>query len=146
MSNNEMGIIIGGVAPAIILGLFMVFQKLATRNGAGPGQFLIILGGISAVIGGILFFAKGEPNFPVTGILWSILSSACWGISMAGVAYALFKFHIPIGKLNPIFNTNTLTSVLIGIIFLGEWSQVEVYRVIAGAIIIITGAIIVSKA
>ncbi len=145
MSNNEMGIIIGGVAPAIILGLFMISQKLATRNSAGPGQFLMIMGGISAVIGGILYFTQGDLEFPTTGVLWSVSSSACWGISMAGVAYALFKFHIPIGKLNPIFNTNTLTSVLIGIIFLGEWSQVEVYRVISGAIIIIAGAIIVSK-
>ena len=146
MSNDSLGIIIGGIAPAIILGFFMVFQKLATRNGAGPGQFLVILGSISALIGGILFFSQDNTKFPANGIIWSVASSTCWGISMAGVAYALFKYHIPIGKLNPIFNTNTLTSVLISIIFLGEWNQVNVYRVIIGAIIIITGAIIVSRA
>ncbi len=146
MSDATIGIIIGGVAPAIILGFFMVLQKMATRKGAGPGEFLIILGIVSACIGGVLLFTANKPEFTVTGTLWTILSSACWGLSMAGVAYALFKYNIPMSKLNPIFNTNTLTTVILGILFLGEWSQINILNVFIGAILIIAGAIIVSKA
>lgn len=146
MTDETLGIIIGGIAPAVILGFFIVFQKLATRNGAGPGEFLLILGVVSAIIGGVLHFTGGTSQFTLSGTAWTVLSSGCWALSMGGVAYALFKYHIPVSKLNPIFNTNTLTAVILGILFLGEWSQINAINVFIGAILIISGAIIVSRA
>ena len=146
MSNEAIGLIIGGVVPAILLGLFFVLQKMATRNGAGPGEYLFLLGLISAVMSGVLILFGKPVVFTLTGSMWTVLSSACWGLAMAGAAYALFKYHLPMSKLNPILNTNTLTAVVLSIIFLGEWQELNVLKVLLGAVLIICGAIIVSRA
>ncbi len=146
MSDSTLGLLIGGVAPALLLGFFFVFQKLATRKGIGPGEYLMVLGLTGSAIGGILIFTGKPVEFTAIGSVWTVLSSACWGISMAGLAYSIFKYNTPMSKLNPILNTNTLTAVILSIVILGEWHEINVYKVLVGAVLIIIGAITVSRA
>ena len=119
MSNESIGLVIGGVIPALLLGVFFVLQKMATRYGAGPGQYLFLLGLISAVLSGAVILFGKQVEFTIVGSMWTVASSACWGLAMAGMAYSLFKYHIPMSKLNPILNTNTLTAVILSIVFFG---------------------------
>ena len=50
-----------------------------------------------------------------------------------------------VARLAPIYNTNTILAVLMGIIFLKEIPDVsQMIRVIGGAVLIVIGAILVS--
>ena len=146
MTNNTKGIIIGGFMPAIMLGLFSIFQKLGAQKGVGPELF-IFLGGITiAIVGAILITTMNSGNFNLRSILWGLLSGTCWAIATACVSYAVFNYNTPMSKLSPIFNTNTLTTVILGMLILGEWKELKVIKVFIGAIMIIIGAIVVSGA
>ncbi len=144
MTDNTKGIIIGGFMPAIMLGLFSIFQKLGAQQGVGPNLFIFIGGITIAIVGYILTKTMKSGKFSTRSIIWSLLSGTCWAVATACVSYAVFKYNTPMSKLSPVFNSNTLTTVILGMILLGEWREMKIARVLIGAILIIAGAIIVS--
>ena len=146
MSKNAIGIIIGGVMPAVLLGLFSLFQKMGAREGVGPEVFLLIGGLVIAAIGGTFAFTSKLGRFTLQGVIWSIISGACWAIATACVSYALFYYNTPMSKLAPVFNSNTLTTIVLSMLLFGEWKELSVVKVLFGAVLIIIGAIIVSQA
>ena len=146
MSNNTLGIFFGGILPALLLGLFSMFQKIGARHGVGP-EVYIFLGGITiAVVGIALMFVNRSGKFTLRGTVWALLSGACWAVATACVSYALFYYNAPMSKLAPIFNTNTLTTVVLSMLLFGEWKELSVVKVLVGAVLIIGGAVIVSQA
>ena len=146
MSKNTLGILFGGIMPALLLGLFSMFQKIGTRHGVGP-EVYIFLGGITiGLVGVALIFVTKTGEFTLKGTVWALLSGACWAVATACVSYALFYYNTPMSKLAPIFNTNTLTTVILSMLLFGEWKELNVVKVFSGAVMIIVGAIIVSQA
>ena len=146
MSNQMIGIIIGGVLPAIFLGLFSFFQKFGSREGVTPGAFLVVVGLTITLIGVVITAISRSGGFSVKGSIYTVLSGIFWALSLAGISYALSRYNVPMSKLNPIFNANTLTTVVLSLFLLGEWSEVNLLKVIAGAALVVVGAVVVSQA
>ena len=74
MSNQMIGIIIGGVLPAIFLGLFSFFQKFGSREGVTPGAFLVVVGLTITLIGVVITAISRSGGFSVKGSIYTVLS------------------------------------------------------------------------
>ena len=146
MSNQMIGILIGGVLPAVFLGLFSFFQKLGTKEGVTPGAFLVVAGLTITLVGVVVSVIARSGGFGVKGSIYTVFSGIFWALSLAGISYALSRYNVPMSKLNPIFNANTLTTVVLSLFLLGEWSEVNLLKVFAGAILVVAGAVVVSQA
>ena len=74
----------------------------------------------------------------------ALIAGIIWGLGFLAVAIAIAQ-KADVARLAPIYNTNTLLAVLLGIIFLKEIPDAsQIFRVVAGAVLIVTGAVLVS--
>jgi len=103
--------------------------------------FIVLLGYINLII------KKSIPETPLHIIAIGILSGILWGL---GQMMGLFAFQNGgiASKAVPIFNSNTLIVVIVGIIFLKEapaTNMAEWIKFVTGIIGIILGGILLSK-
>lgn len=74
----------------------------------------------------------------------ALIAGVIWGLGFIAIAIAISQ-KADVARLAPIYNTNTILAVLIAIIFLKEIPDVsQMFRIIAGAVLIVVGAILVS--
>jgi len=139
-----------GIVAAFCWGGYIILSKVVT----GPNYYgintnaasLMMLIGIAIVFVGY-FFINGIPQIPSSIGVWSlgILVGILWALGMV-FAFIAIASGADVSRLNPIYNTNTLIAVILAIVFLREIPQgIEIVKVLAGAILITTGAILVSK-
>lgn len=140
--------LIYGLIASLCFGVNAIIYKVAATKGQGLNPFQ---GALSAGIGVILFFiivyfvkSSGfTPNW--TGVSLAILAGIIWAIGFLAIALAIANKG-DIAKLAPIYNTNTLIAVILGIIFLKEIPQgAAIIKVISGAILIVIGSVLVSS-
>ena len=140
--------LIYGLIASVCFGVNAIIYKVAATKGQGLNPYL---GGLSIGAGVFLFFLlvflvksqKFTPNW--TGITLAIISGVLWAIGMLMIALAVAKKG-DISRLAPLYNTNTLIAVLLGILFLKEIpTGTAVFKVISGSVLIVIGAILVSS-
>ena len=74
----------------------------------------------------------------------ALVAGMIWGLGFLAVAVAIARGG-DVARLAPIYNTNTILAVFMAIIFLKEIPDVsQMFRVIAGAVLIVIGSILVS--
>ncbi len=148
MFSNNLGIIIGGLAPAFLFGVFAILTKASTQYNLGSSFFIIIVG-IACVIlglGTIPIFADNLGKLSVMGIFFAGLGGLAWGLGMLLVNVAIAKFNTPISLLAPIYNMNTLVSILLGLWIFAEWKSISMPKLMLGSFLITLGGVILSKA
>ncbi|MBX4906304.1 MULTISPECIES: hypothetical protein [Rhizobium] len=59
--------------------------------------------------------------------------------------FTLFAYGVPVSKLAPIWSCNVLVTLAIGAVFLGEASELNMARLAAGIVFILSGALLVSS-
>jgi transporter family protein len=141
-----LGILIGGFGPAIFFGLSGILQKYSTQAGISMPFYLIFVGLGVVALG--LFMQIVLPDATETskvGLTSSFLLGIFWGMGNILVAIALVKFSVPISKLSPIYNINTLVVVLLGLFFFAEWKEVESTKLLLGTCLIIAGSLLVTS-
>lgn len=143
---KAIGLVVGGLVPALGYGLFSIMTKASTQAGIGAGAYLALIGLATLVAAAI--FQVLLPGTPTTtsGAVWSFAGGAVWAVSTGCISLALARWGVPISKLNPIFNTNTLLAVLLGLWIFSEWRQVDTVKLVLGAGLILAGALLVSRA
>jgi uncharacterized membrane protein len=62
------------------------------------------------------------------------------------ITIALIRFEAPISQLAPLYNTNALITVTLGLWLLREFREVNLPRLVIGAVLIVVGAILVADA
>ncbi len=67
-----------------------------------------------------------------------------WALGAGLVAVAIAKYGMPISKLVPIYNTNTLITVLIGFVVFLEWRDVNPAKLLIGAALVLVGTTLVA--
>ena len=78
-------------------------------------------------------------------ILFGLLQGVLWALGMVFTLLA-FSSGAEAARLVPIYNTNTLIAVFLGIVFLHELpAPDERIKVITGALMIVVGSILISK-
>ncbi len=146
MSQETLGLVIGGVLPAIAFGLSGVFSKASTQAGIGLGPYLMTVGAAVFVCGLCLLTVTPDRTITLRAATPAFLTGFLWALGAAGVAMALSRYGIPLGKIVPLYNTNTLVAVLVGLWVFAEWKQVQPLRLLAGSLLIVAGSVLVAKA
>ena len=130
---------------AVCFGVNTVIYKIAVQKGNlspyyggfvfGIGIFLLLL---------FFFFMKPSLEFEWKSSLLLILAGIIWAIGFVAIALAISK-GADVARLAPIFNTNTIIAVLLSILVLKEIPDIsQIFRIIAGSVLIVVGAILVS--
>lgn len=146
MAPQTTGILIGGLIPALLYGLSGVFSKASTKAGIGLGIYLFIAGITIAIIGVGFYLYLPDKTVSMRSASYSVGLGISWGLGTGLVAIALTKYSIPLGKLVPLYNMNTLIAVVLALWIFSEWQQVKITQLLIGAVLIVAGGILVSKA
>jgi len=67
-----------------------------------------------------------------------------WGAGVLLVALAINNYKAPLSVLAPLYNMNTLVTVLGALFIFSEWKDVNVIKLIIGSILIVGGGVLVS--
>lgn len=146
MSSQLLGLLIGGILPALFYGISNLFAKASTNAGMSVGGQLIVIGlAISAM--GLLFNQVLPGNIPsLAAIASSTMQGLCWALGTGCVVLGLLKYQTPLSKLVPLYNMNTLVTAGLALVIFLEWREANPTQLLLGAILIILGGILVSGA
>lgn len=134
-----------GLIAFVCFAVNTVIFKIAQQRGNFSPYYGALLFGIGAIfLFGLFFIFK--PSFSLgwksSGLV--IIAGMIWAIGFLSIAVAIAQ-NADVARLAPIYNANTLLVVLLGIIFLKEIPDAsQIFRVIAGAVLIVIGAVLVS--
>jgi hypothetical protein len=78
MSKHGLAILIGGLLPAVFLGLSGVLQKTASRAGIAPGPYLIVIGFVVAAVGGVVTLAQRDTTVTPSGAVQTAGFAVLW--------------------------------------------------------------------
>ena len=147
ISNNTLGILIGGIVPAFLYGFFTITMKAGAEYKISTSNYLMVIGIMIFLVGLLSKQILNSPEEPVNfaGLGFAIASGLLWGLGTALVNYSLVKFGRPIAILAPLYNMNTLVAVLGGMIFFDEWKTVQSIPVFIGSILVVCGGVLLSK-
>ncbi|MDP3765061.1 MAG: GRP family sugar transporter [Nanoarchaeota archaeon] len=137
--------IVYGIIASVFFALNTILYKVAQQRGNfSPyyGSFMFGLGVV--LIFGLFLLFKPSFEFEWKSSSLALVAGIIWGLGFLAVAIAIAQ-KADVARLAPIYNTNTILAVLMAIIFLKEIPDVsQMFRVIAGAVLIVIGAIMVS--
>ncbi|MBI2657883.1 EamA family transporter [Candidatus Woesearchaeota archaeon] len=137
--------ILYGIAASVFFAINTIVYKVAAQKGNfSPyyGSFVFGLGIV--LLFSILFVFKPSFSFEWKSGSLAMIAGVVWGLGFLAIAIAISKGG-NVSQLAPIYNTNTILAVLLGIIFLKEIPDVsQVFRIISGAVLIVIGSVLVS--
>ena len=146
VTSNLLGLIVGGILPAILYGVSSIFAKSSANAGAPVGWHLFWAGlAISATGAAFQVFLPGAMPSRVA-IASSSLQGVLWGLGTGCVVIGILKFQAPLAKLAPLYNMNTLVTVGLALLIFAEWQQARPVQLLFGAVLIVIGGIFVSRA
>lgn len=144
MKPQTIGIILGGLLPALLYGTGGVLQKMCSRAGIGVGLYVacIGLGFVAAGLG--VYLVMPDKTISSRSGLLAVALGLCTGVSMGLTAIALVRYQTPLSKLVPLYNMNTLVAVLGALVIFSEWREVSLSRLLMGAVLIVIGGYLVA--
>jgi uncharacterized membrane protein len=137
-----LAILIGGLLPAVFLGLSRVLQKTASRTGIAPGPYVLITGLVVAAVGGIVTLAQRDTTVTASGAIQTAGFAVLWSTAILGIMLGLGRYEGQVSVIVPLYNMNTLVAVAIGLVLLGEWQDVNLRRLLTGAALIVAGGVL----
>ena len=136
--------VVYGLAASFFFALNVIIYKVAQQKGNfSPyyGSFMFGLG-VIIIFGLFLLFKPGfEFEWESSGL--ALIAGAVWALGFLAIAVAISQ-KADIARLAPVYSTNTILAVLMGIIFLKEIPNAShIFRIISGAVLIVIGLILV---
>ena len=138
--------VVYGVIAAFCFGVTNVILKVAQQKGNLSPYYLsfVFALGVMLVSGLFMIFNHTVFQFELKSNSLALAAGILYTMGMLSVLIAIAN-KADIARLAPIFNANTLITVILGIIFLKEVPDVsQMMRVIGGAVLIVVGAVLVS--
>ena len=134
-----------GILASFFFGLNAIVYKIAYQKGNFSPYYGSLIFGIGVIIVfGLVFLLRPSFEFEWKSSGIALAAGAIWALGFLSIAIAVSQ-KADIARLAPIYNTNTIIAVLIGIIFLKEIpDKSQIFRIIAGAVMIVLGAVMVS--
>ncbi|OGF51906.1 hypothetical protein A3I27_00960 [Candidatus Giovannonibacteria bacterium RIFCSPLOWO2_02_FULL_43_11b] len=124
---------------SLFFGICPILFKLAISSGPAPD--VVIWVGAGVTIGGCVwkFFEGGSLSYS-----WSLIWNSTFSgiIYTAGLVCALLALKSEGGYLSlivPIYNINTIWTMLAGLIYFNEYQKVSISHAVIGAVLIIIG-------
>jgi uncharacterized membrane protein len=146
MTDKQLSLLIGGFMPAVLFGVVAVFQKVINKETIGMGPYLMGIGATIFAFGAL--YSIWDRDFASTprAAFFVVLFGILWSAAMVCVAIALKRYNGQIGQLVSIYNMNTLITVVIGLLFMSEWRNVNSGRLLLAAVLICGGGILAANA
>lgn len=141
-----MGIIVGGLLPAVLFGLIGVLQKLGAQTGMNVFVWVAAFGGAMLLFGCVGILMQDSIEWSSVGIACAAGAGFAYAVGSGALSFAIIHYQEPISKLIPIVNTSTLVAVLAGLIWLNEASKIDIRQLALGSALTIVGASFVVKA
>lgn len=141
-----MGLIIGGLLPAVLFGLIGVLQKLGAETGMDVSVWLASFGAAMLLFGCIGIFVLGPVEWSAVGVVYGAGAGFAYAVGSGALTLAIIHYREPISKLIPVVNTSTLVTVLAALIWLNEAPKVDAKQLAIGAFLTIVGVSLVMKA
>lgn len=137
--------ILYGLIASFFFAVNTIIYKIAQQKGNFSPYFGSFMFGLGVVlIFGLFFLFKPSFEFELKSSSLALVAGMIWGLGFLAIAVAIAQ-KADVARLAPIYNTNTILAVLMAIIFLKEIPDIsQVFRIIAGAVLIVIGAILVS--
>lgn len=139
-------LLIGGVAPAILLGSGTVLMKLSLRSGISLPIYLVIVGAAILSYGCVATLLSDSQMMTPQGSLYAFAMGLTWSTAIFCMSYGISVLKLPVSVIAPLTNSNALVAVGVGAIVFAEWRDLSFVKVLCGTILIIAGATIVSTA
>lgn len=139
MSPQFMGILLGGLIPAVFFGISGVLQKSSNQEGISTGFYLMCIGASVFMVGVALQIFQPQRLYSLRSISYALLLGFFWGTATGLIGIALSRYGISISKLVPLYNMNTIVAVCLGLIIYKEWAQVDMIKLSIGAVLVVIG-------
>lgn len=145
MASNLIGLLVGGIVPALLYGVSSVFAKASANGGMSVGGHLLWVGLAISLTG--LVFSLGMPGpIPMAAVGASALQGVLWGLGTGCVVLGIVRYQAPLAKLVPLYNMNTLVTAGLALVLFAEGQQVNSPQLLLGAGLIVLGGVLVSGA
>jgi drug/metabolite transporter (DMT)-like permease len=144
--SNVLALTVGGLIPAICYGTAGVLQKFAARAGISPASYLIFFGIATTIAGIVWHLGWSKPLGPAVAWAWSMAAGCVFALGAGAISLALIRFDASISQLAPLYNTNLLITMALGLVLFLEYEKLHVPSLVIGALLIAAGAILVARA
>ena len=143
---NAAGILVGGVIPALFLGLGTVLMRSSIAAGASIPTYLAVIGTTIALVGwGSLAITGQTGGLQISrAVGWAVAMGLTWSAAIACISYGFGVLKLPVAVVAPLTNANSLVAVTIGVLAFGEWRSLHLPMTASGTLLICVGATLVS--
>lgn len=143
---NATGVVVGGIAPAIFLGLGTVLMRSSIAAGASIPTYLSVTGTTVALVGwGSLALTGQAGGLRISSAVgWAIAMALTWSAAIACITYGFGVLKLPVAVVASLTNANALVAVTVGALAFGEWRSLNLSMVGGGAALICAGATLIS--
>lgn len=144
--SNSVGMLVGGLLPALAFGVGALFQKHSNDIGIGQSNYLLFFALGLLMASGIAFLTFPDNVLSVRAGLFASGHGLLFGAGFVFLAIGLTVYSLPISKLVPLANMSTLVAVVLGLVLFGEHAKLNLGYLLSGATLIVVGGILVSRA
>ncbi len=145
MSDTQLGIIVGGLVPALLFGISGICQKFSNQHGISTGAYVLSVGIGVVLVGIALCVWNTSQTANVKSVVPAIIMGLAWGSGVVLVAIAMNNYKTPLSVLAPLYNMNTLVAVVGALFIFSEWRDVNVIKLVIGSLLIVGGGVLVSS-
>ncbi len=141
-----MGIIIGGVVPALFIGVALTLLKLSGSMGinAGTGMMFTAVGVF--ISGAAAHFLGLSSGFTLGSSSISVLVGVFWGAGTLLMSFAVSKLGISMPVSASLAAANILVVLVLGLIFFRDGVSLDILKATIGALLIVGGSVLVTLA
>jgi drug/metabolite transporter (DMT)-like permease len=134
---------VGGIVPALCLGLGTMLMRSSIAAGASIPSYLAVIGTTIALIGWISMAITGQVGGVGTfgAIGWAVAMALTWSTAIACISYGFGVLKLPVAVVAPLTNANALVAVTVGALAFGEWRSI---MTVGGTLLICAGVTLVS--
>lgn len=143
---NTQTILIGGIVPAVLLGIGTVLMRASIGAGASIPIFLASTGTAIAVAGWLAIAATGGSIASTGGVGLAAATGLSWAFADACMAYGFGTLKLPVSVVAPLINSNALIAVVVGGQIFSEWRDLDMAKIAIGVLLICSGATVISLA
>jgi transporter family protein len=143
---NVKSLLIGGLLPAVLLGMGTVLMKLSMREGSSVPNYLVQVGGTVLCVGLLAtLLGDGWVSSP-RAQMFAMLMGLAWATAIGSMAYAVSTLGAPVSIIAPLTNSNALVALTASALVFREWDTMNGPRALVGALLIVLGAVVVVTA
>ena len=137
--------VVYGLIAAVFFGINTIILKIAIQKGnLNPAYASLAFGAGILITFFIYYIINPGWQFEWKSTSIAVFAGITWAIGAIALAIAISQKG-NIAQLAPIYNTNTIIAVILGIVLLKEIPDMsQIIRIIIGAFMIVIGAVLVS--